>query len=136
MEFFNHLFFDFKGRIGRKTYWYGSVAIILLETALCLFLAQFFDIPILDLGNPELTEAQWSAIYDQVGTLGLLANVVFLWPWIAVIGKRCHDRDKSGWWTLLAYVPIIGNIWSLVELGFIRGNKGPNRFGVDPLAKG
>jgi uncharacterized membrane protein YhaH (DUF805 family) len=27
------------------------------------------------------------------------------------------------------------SIWSLVELGFLRGTRGPNRFGPDPLKR-
>ncbi|MBV8790433.1 MAG: DUF805 domain-containing protein, partial [Pseudolabrys sp.] len=69
--------------------------------------------------------------------------------------KRLHDRNKSGWWMLLFYgVPVMLDnidrhvmeslvftvpsfaitIWALVELGFLRGTPGPNRFGPDPLA--
>jgi uncharacterized membrane protein YhaH (DUF805 family) len=27
------------------------------------------------------------------------------------------------------------SIWALVELGFLRGTRGPNRFGSDPLSR-
>jgi uncharacterized membrane protein YhaH (DUF805 family) len=30
---------------------------------------------------------------------------------------------------LLLLVPIIGAIWFLIELGFLKGTDGPNRFG-------
>jgi uncharacterized membrane protein YhaH (DUF805 family) len=73
----------------------------------------------------------------------------------AVAIKRLHDRDKSGWWVLVFYLlpGVIGNIgpytgldfvfqlaslslslWALVELGFLRGTSGQNRYGFDPLA--
>jgi len=35
--------------------------------------------------------------------------------------RRLHDRGKSGMWMLLAFVPIIGQIWMLIELGFLPG---------------
>lgn len=70
--------------------------------------------------------------------------------------KRFHDRNKSGWWFLpLFALPIvllqIGrlfgepvhsvfvlggvalSLWAFVELCFLRGASGPNRFGPDPL---
>ena len=47
--------------------------------------------------------------------------------------KRFHDRDKSGWWVLIGLIPIIGAIWLLIELGFLKGTPGPNRFG-SPVA--
>lgn len=30
--------------------------------------------------------------------------------------------------------PIIGAIWLLIELGFLRGTVGDNQFGADPVA--
>ena len=59
--------------------------------------------------------------------------LVLLIPSLAVAIKRYHDRDKSGWWILILFVPIIGLIWYVVELGFLRGTPGPNRYGPDPL---
>jgi uncharacterized membrane protein YhaH (DUF805 family) len=53
---------------------------------------------------------------------------------LAVFAKRWHDRDKSGWWSLILLVPFIGSIWALVECGCLPGTEGPNRYGADPLA--
>jgi uncharacterized membrane protein YhaH (DUF805 family) len=44
--------------------------------------------------------------------------------------KRCRDRDHSGWFLLLGLIPIL-NLWPLIELGFLAGTDGPNRYG-DP----
>jgi len=33
---------------------------------------------------------------------------------------------------LIALIPIIGSIWLLIELGFLAGTPGPNRFGLPP----
>ena len=65
-----------------------------------------------------------------------IVGLLFLYPSLAVYTKRWHDHNKSGWWTLILFVPAIGPIWMLVELGFLPGTIGPNRFGSDPLAKG
>ncbi|MBF0106905.1 MAG: DUF805 domain-containing protein [Deltaproteobacteria bacterium] len=56
--------------------------------------------------------------------------------WITVNIRRWHDRNKSGWWVLLALIPIIGGILTIIELGFLKGTNGPNRFGDDPLSPG
>lgn len=76
---------------------------------------------------------------------------------IPISVKRLHDRDKSGWWLIAFFVlpealnrtdgldgtglPLafsfasaMLSIWAFVELGFLRGTVGPNRFGPDPLA--
>ena len=35
---------------------------------------------------------------------------------------------------LLNLLPVIGWLWALVDNGFVRGTRGPNRYGADPLA--
>jgi uncharacterized membrane protein YhaH (DUF805 family) len=57
-----------------------------------------------------------------------------LYSVFAVYAKRWHDRDKSGWWSLIILVPIIGGIWFLVECGILPGTPGANQYGPDPLA--
>jgi uncharacterized membrane protein YhaH (DUF805 family) len=64
--------------------------------------------------------------------LGLYSLAVFI-PNLAVAVRRMHDQDKSGWWILIGFVPLIGGIWLLV-LYLIGGTAGPNRFGPDPKA--
>ena len=94
---------------------------------------------------------------------GVLVGVGVIYIVLLIVGifvgiKRLHDRNKSGWWLLLFYlVPMVCSwisailsrngigalfalaslivwIWALVELGFLRGTAGPNRYGEDPLA--
>jgi uncharacterized membrane protein YhaH (DUF805 family) len=59
----------------------------------------------------------------------LLLVPPLIWVLIAVQVKRWHDRNKSAWWLLINFVPIIGWLWVLIECGFLRGTEGPNRFG-------
>src|SRR4030095_2487359 len=47
--------------------------------------------------------------------------------------KRCHDRDRSGWFVLVALVPPL-SLWYLIETMCLRGTKGSNRVGRDPLS--
>jgi uncharacterized membrane protein YhaH (DUF805 family) len=96
-------------------------------------------------------------------TISLVANLlgmpVLLWIVFATSIKRLHDRDRSGWWIvpffvlpnfsedLMHWLPhsylrpllhvamLIVWIWGLVEMGFLRGTQGTNRFGPDPLDK-
>jgi uncharacterized membrane protein YhaH (DUF805 family) len=73
--------------------------------------------------------------YDTQNGIGLLSGIFSLAviiPAILVYIKRWHDRDKSGWWMLILLIPIVGAIWFLVELGFLPGTPGPNRFGPPP----
>jgi len=65
----------------------------------------------------------------------LLAVLMFaLWIWFVAQVKRWHDMDKSGWWCLVNLIPLVGNLYALIELGFQRGTEGVNEYGEDPLA--
>ena len=57
-------------------------------------------------------------------------------PSLAVTVRRLHDIDRSGWWYLLIFVPIIGPFAAILLIAWftIRGTVGENRFGPDPLA--
>ena len=55
------------------------------------------------------------------------------WFGVAVTAKRWHDRNRSGWTVLIFLIPIVGQIWTLVECGFLKGNQNDNRFGPSPL---
>lgn len=46
--------------------------------------------------------------------------------------RRCHDLDRSGWFYLLMFIPIIDFFVALYLL-FAAGNPGPNQYGADPL---
>ena len=68
-----------------------------------------------------------------VSPLNSLANLALLLPNLAVGARRLHDTDRSGWFLLLVFIPLIGII-ILIVWWCQRGTAGPNRFGPDPLA--
>lgn len=62
-----------------------------------------------------------------------LVQVLAIWVFLVVQIKRCHDRDRSGWFVLLYLIPIV-SLWPLIEICFLKGTTGTNKFGEDPLA--
>ena len=68
-----------------------------------------------------------------IGTFPILYVLSWLaLPGLAVPIRRLHDLDKSGWWILIGFIPLIGII--ILLLWFVRrGSEGPNLFGDDPL---
>jgi uncharacterized membrane protein YhaH (DUF805 family) len=72
------------------------------------------------------------ALHGSGPLTGLLGLALFL-PTLGVTIRRLHDHDHSGWWILLALLPIVG---ALVLLFWYvsRGTIGPNRYGPGPLA--
>lgn len=105
----------FEGRSRRKEYW-----IFVLISSLVLIFLSLID---------EMTG--WK-VWDE-GVLSLIYSLAVLVPSLAVLVRRLHDTDRSGWWVLIALIPLIGAI-TLLVFTVIEGSKGENRFGPDPKA--
>lgn len=73
---------------------------------------------------------------DPNGTLVML--VTLIWAIAAGTGnvmlmiRRIHDLGKSGWFAILAFVPVIGIVFS-IYLFCAPGQEGWNEYGADPL---
>ena len=66
-----------------------------------------------------------------MGLLGGIYSLAIMIPGIAVTVRRLHDTDRSGWWFLIALIPLIGAIVLLVYL--VQDSKpGENRYGLNP----
>ena len=102
---------DFSGRARRTEYW--------LFVLFSMVIAMVLGVVDYVLGSP--------------GIVGLLFALAILIPSIAVGVRRLHDTDRSGWWLLIAFIPIIGTIALLVFL-LLDSNSGENRFGSSPKA--
>lgn len=117
---------SFEGRINRGKFWAGVAVLVAAQVVLYMIAATVFGIDYLEGGFTP---------YGLVsGPLSFLVGAVLLYCLLAVYAKRWHDRDKSGWWSLILLIPFIGGIWLLVECGCLVGTEGPNRYGPDPLA--
>jgi len=106
---------NFGGRARRKEYWYFT-----LFNFIIAFLLGFID-GILGSFSPEA----------GMGLLGGLYTLAILIPGLAVSVRRLHDTERSGWWLLIALVPLIGAIVLLVFM--VQDSKaGSNKFGENP----
>ena len=133
------LLFSVQGRINRAKYWVAMIAYLSLTIAVA-GLAIFFNFNTLVLV-----------------IAGLIAFAMLVSGCIVGM-KRLHDRNKSGWWSVVFYVlpgvlsglsknfesgqgaifSLAGaavGIWAFIELGCLAGTPGGNRFGADPLGR-
>ena len=117
------LLFSFDGRIRRTNYWLGALGAGLaygVLAAICLMLAAM-----LGRGNG-----------GGLAIIGMLLYFVVLffalWTGLALQIKRWHDRDKSWVWIFINFIPLVGAIWTLIEVGFLDGTQGPNKYGPSP----
>ena len=68
----------------------------------------------------------------QASGLPALLYLALLLPSIALLVRRLHDRDTSGWLWLLALVPFGGLILAIMCIK--QGTPGPNRYSLVPLS--
>ena len=146
------ILFSFEGRIGRRTYWLATLALIVAVLVLTF--------------APFLLDSEAAAVL-MLALTSQLVWLLSLWPMLAVGAKRLHDRNRNGWWLLvfwlLPFALFVGGfsialfddprtgrsgdfstgvilvlaslppaLWGIVELGILPGTMGPNRYGADP----
>lgn len=107
----------FRGRASRKEYWIFSLFNVVLGIVVVILHNVF--------GTSK-------GVGDS--PLYLIFILVTLIPNLAVTIRRLHDTGKSGWYVLVALIPIIGNIWLLIEMA-TEGDVGENKYGANPKDK-
>jgi uncharacterized membrane protein YhaH (DUF805 family) len=108
---------DFQGRARRAEYWMFVLFQLLAVAILGLIL------------SGGKTDSATATGLMALVTLGLLL------PSIAVTVRRLHDTNRTGWWILINFLPLIGGLWLLV-LTVLDGTPTSNRFGPDPKGRG
>jgi uncharacterized membrane protein YhaH (DUF805 family) len=111
---------DFDGRARRKEYWTFS-------------LINFVIYMVLWLGGGGLAMSMGR---ESGGGVGALLILYFLFalasfvPGLAVSVRRLHDIGKSGWWILIAFIPLAGIV--LLVFMFMDSQPGANEYGPNP----
>jgi uncharacterized membrane protein YhaH (DUF805 family) len=98
----------FSGRASRSEYWWWTLFVII--------------------ANVILTAVDFAIGFGEWGLFSNIFSLATLIPSIAVGARRLHDVNKSGWWQLLAIVPLVG--WIILLIWVIKkGSIDENRFG-------
>lgn len=147
---FGYLYTSFEGRINRKSYWIGLLALIIVMMAV-MFGALF------------LVGGSIVANDFQTRMITFVLQLAFLYPSAALMVKRLQDRNRPGYFAAFLLVPMVikavtdlmgmtgdpvdqnaldyllniiifvVSVWFFIELGCLRGTVGPNQYGPDPL---
>lgn len=118
---------DFSGRSRRKEYWMFVLFQIIVFTVLAVLLLGSSGLRNFDPATgPNFGAMGWVSIAGF--TIFGLGSII---PNLAVIVRRLHDQDKSGWLILIQFIPYIGGVVMFVFM-CIGGTRGDNRFGSDP----
>jgi uncharacterized membrane protein YhaH (DUF805 family) len=116
-----------RGRIPRRVFWLHYVlpifAVGIVAMILDAMLGLWLVAPASE-GGPEFSSG--TGLLSTVAWLGTLV------PSISSNVTRLHDRGHSAWWLLWLLLPLAGAIVLLVQIGFLRGDAGPNQYGPAP----
>ena len=105
-------YLNFTGRARRAEFWWYFLANLIISVVLNIIDAA--------LG--------WGSGYYG-GILTGIYGLAVLLPGLAVGIRRLHDTDKSGWWLLLALIPLVGII-VLIVFWATDGQPGVNQYGA------
>ena len=105
----------FSGRARRMEYWY-----FVLFNLIVAFVLALID-----------TLLGTTTGVSSFGLLSGIYGLAVLIPTLAVLVRRLHDIDRTGWWILINLIPLVGTIVLLV-FALTPGTPGSNQYGPDP----
>jgi uncharacterized membrane protein YhaH (DUF805 family) len=159
------LLFSFKGRIGRQSWWLTNLAVaivVTIVTAIIDAVARSQGMGFIDaetnqfeptgplgvllgvislvnlwiiyaLGAKRLHDRDRTGWWLVAPLLTLVVTIV-----LASMALSLPEGGREPWNTLgvFTFFAIVGILlWLFLEIGFLPGTEGPNRFGPDPLAE-
>lgn len=159
------LLFSFTGRINRQVWWLASLAVAFIagmSSSLVELVAKVTGNGAIDPDSNEFEpSAPFLAVILAIGLCNawinyalcakrlhdrdrtawwLLAQAVALGGTVGLVFAvlAMPEADRRPWYVVAGIFGAAAfalSIWLIVELGFLKGTGGPNRFGPDPLGK-
>ena len=107
-------YFNFEGRARRKEYWMFVLFNLIAGVVLAI-----------------VDSVLHTRTASGIGIVGSLYSLAVLVPSIAVGARRLHDIGRSGWWQLIALIPVVGVVVLIVWWARL-GDQAPNDWGPNP----
>ena len=157
------LLFSFKGRINRKPWWLASLGAGFTASLLSAILEALARSSGETIVNPVTHQFEPTGIFGLAISLIALANawiafalsvkrlhdrdrtgwwllwqllIILLAVFLTVVAFAVPKEQGAVWYALAGaavLVAFIISVWLFVQIGFLRGTQGPNRFSPDPL---
>lgn len=138
--------FSFYGRVSRVGWWLRTGLITPLIMFLGLIPLVFSSQELVDLTDAQRQLLAHAAVNWNFGEIERLTSTKFMRGFYAFLGfmafaswinyaataRRFHDRNKTGLWALISFVPVIGPFWIFIECGFMNSVDQNNQFDLTP----
>lgn len=98
--------FNFKDKTTRRDFWL-AILMNFIIAFVCGFISWFIP------------------AFDVISTLYSLAVLI---PGLAMEIRRMHDVNKSGWYLLISFIPIVG--WILLLVAYCTDSVSNDKYGV------
>ena len=108
---------NLNGRASRSEYWWFVLFYLIVNTVTFV-----------------IDSTLGTMVTFDMGYVGLIAFLALLLPTVSVSVRRLHDIGKSGWWILLAIIPIVNfiGIFVIIVFTIMEGEEQPNQYGNVP----
>ncbi|MBX9784009.1 MAG: DUF805 domain-containing protein [Chitinophagaceae bacterium] len=103
---------NFTGRARRAEYWYYVLFNCILAILVFILISYLSYLP--------------DAFFSGVIFVVVIAGMALIVPTLAVIVRRLHDINKSGWYYFFRFIPLVGPILMLIGL-FTDGDRYRNQ---------
>ena len=151
-------FANFAGRIPRKTFWLANIAVFIIDVIVATiaaataeaFAGETAGYVTMHIVTVAFFYPQFVIALKRAHDLNMSDRTIYAW-YIALIVDYAVIRLTLWIWSnydqnlyslvalafVLMFITAVGlvTIVLLIEFGFRRGTRGPNRYGPDPLAK-
>lgn len=114
------------GRFGRLSYLGWNMLLMLSIFPLGILAAIFI---------PMLSQGSSSLLILVFGLLFLIILIALLYYAIIFTIRRLHDKNLSGWLSLLMFVPLV-SFFFFIFICCAKGDEGSNNFGNPRITKG
>ena len=119
----------FKGRASRTEFWY-FILYWAIFYVIIIAVDRVLGFNVINLKTLPFSEyIPLANLFEEVGLLTVIYRPLTILPSLAVISRRLHDINRSGWWCLMCVTPLI-----VILIIFLckKSDENENQFGAKP----
>ena len=119
----------FKGRASRTEFWY-FILYWAIFYVIIIAVDRVLGFNVINLKTLPFSEyIPLANLFEEVGLLTVIYRPLTILPSLAVISRRLHDINRSGWWCLMCVTPLI---FILIIFLCKKSDENENQFGPKP----